>query len=157
MTKIALIRVMGLVVLATLVGACQRARQHQRGMSMEEYFTGRSIVLESAAATASQIVVGKLVNTGQPDPGAPGQTYYDNASAEIVRWLHGAPRESERPRTVSFAYTVQKLPAAAAEQGPAVGRTYILFLTERVGGTMRAVKILPAEERHLRAVERALH
>jgi len=123
---------------------------------MEEYFTGRSIELESAAATASRIVVGKLVNAGQPDAGAPGQTYYDNANAEIVRWLYGAPREPERPKTVSFAYTVQKLPAAATEQSPAVGQTYILFLTERAGGTMRAAKILPAEEKHLRAVERAL-
>jgi hypothetical protein len=124
---------------------------------MEEYFTGRSIVLESAAATATQIIVGKLIETGQPDPGPPGQTYYDNASAEIIQWLHGAPRKNERPATVSFAYTVQKLPAAVAEQVPAIGRTYILFLTDRASSAMRAIKILPADEKHLSTVKQALH
>jgi hypothetical protein len=123
---------------------------------MEELLTGRSIELESATTAANKIVVATLSNAGEPDAGAPGQSYYENASADVVRWLHGPPEESERPKVVTFAYTVQKLPEAAAEQTPAVGRTYLLFLVDRAGSSPRAIKLLPADEKHVRAVERAL-
>ena len=40
---------------------------------------------------------------------------------------------------------------------PAIGRAYILFLTDRASSAMRAIKILPADEKHLSTVKHALH
>lgn len=127
--------------------------QHGRGAKMTEYFTGRSITLEAAVGMADQIIVGRLVETGQADVGAPGQTYYDHASAEVVRWLAGAPPLSKRPQSVTFAYTVQGLPQEKRESAPAVGQTYIFFFKDEQG-TSRAIKILPGDQPNITKVEK---
>jgi hypothetical protein len=122
---------------------------------MTEYFTGRSISLEDAVTMADQIIVGRLVETGHADVGAPGQTYYDHAAAEIARWLSGAPPLSKRPHSVTFAYTVQSIPQEEREIAPAVGETYILFLKDEQGAP-RAIKILPGDQPNVTKVEQLL-
>jgi hypothetical protein len=120
---------------------------------MTEYFTGRSITLEAAVGMADQIIVGRLVETGQADVGAPGQTYYDHAAAEVVRWLSGAP--PKRPQSVTFAYTVQGLPQEKREIAPTAGQTYIFFLKAEQDAS-RAIKILPGDQHNITEVERLL-
>ena len=120
---------------------------------MAEHFTGRAMTIEAAVATATDLVVGELLEPGRPDPGAPGETYYDGARLHVIRTLSGtvAPQKE-----VAFTYTRQTFPASAAESPLVKGETFVFFLLLKPDGGLRAIKILRADQAGLGRVDDAL-
>lgn len=110
-------------------------------------------------SASSAIVVAKLTKVGSPNPDAPGQAYYDDAEAIVIRtisWKVPGPKGGEIPGyTLTFSYTAQAMPAASAEQVPVEGEQYILFLQKK-NGRFRAIKMLAATAENLDTV-RAKH
>ena len=122
---------------------------------MERHFTGRTISLTSAVGMASQIVIARLQSIGGVDAGAPGQKFYDHATASVLQWLRGKPTGDDQITSLSFAYTVQGMPESVQEETPVVGERYILFLTG-TPGNWTASKILLADEKQTKSVMQEL-
>ncbi|HUB47732.1 MAG TPA: hypothetical protein VMB73_22365 [Acetobacteraceae bacterium] len=121
------------------------ASDTNRGANMENELTGRSVELREATRLAGQIVIARFESLGMMDFGAPGQAFYGDAQIEVDEWLKPAGASPQRDRHMTVSYTVQRLPAGAAEHEPELQRKYILFLVDR-GGMLRAAKIMAADD-----------
>ncbi|MFO1498142.1 MAG: hypothetical protein U1G07_07075 [Verrucomicrobiota bacterium] len=119
---------------------------------MNEFLIGRQMSVEAAVKAADQIVVGRLVSAGTADVGAPGQSYYDNATLEVTQWLRPMEAPEHAPRRHQINYTVQTLPPNVAELPPALATSYIFFLAASPGAAARVIKLLSATEEHIAAV-----
>jgi len=112
---------------------------------------GRTQSIAEANADASVIVVATVAQLGSPEPDAPGQSYYGNAQATVVKVISGT-----LSGTFTFSFTVQTMPADIAEQPPVIGKPYLLFLRHDQGG-YHALKMLAPTREHLAAVEALKH
>ena len=150
-----------LAVAAALVTSCdgkQKSRGHRNpgGSIVQQHLTGRGIEAADAAKQASSIFVGRMKQAGDPDPGAPGQTYFAHAAAVVEKWLRTDIPEEKRPRSIPFAYTVQAMPDSSAEEAPKLGERYVFFLVQQTGDTLRAIKIISLDDAQIRQFEETL-
>lgn len=115
---------------------------------MQEHFVGRNIDLPSAMDSADMIVVAELIDSGQADPGPPGQAYHYGAKIKVLKDLSGNV-SGEYP----IAFSVQRFPENIAEKTPAEGESHIFFLQRQPDNSLHAIKILPATNENIRRLE----
>lgn len=109
--------------------------------------TGRLIKNKEAVELADSVIVGRIVDLGERDLGAMGQTYYGQVKVEVAQTIKGATA-----KTVTLSLTVQKVPVEIFEETPKTGNTYILFLKKVDPKTTKGIKLIEATEENLSTI-----
>jgi hypothetical protein len=133
----------------------------QRGAADgNDSFTGRAIRIGDAIARADLVFVGELAELGSINPGPPGAArYVATVRIHDVLWEKALPpgrEDAKSGQVLRVSYTVQSLPADAAETAPP-RQTDLIFIVERqTSDPASIIKILPATKTNSDEVERAL-
>jgi hypothetical protein len=117
------------------------------GTATNQYFTGRAITNEDALKLADSVVVGTIVDLGNLDAGAAGQTIYAKVKVEVSQTIKGTASKA-----ISLILKVQKIPVKLFEETPKVGNEYIFFVQRLDPKTLEATKLLQATEENLSSI-----
>ena len=123
-------------------------------------YPGAGITNTDATNDSDKIVSGELLDLGEENPEAPGQTYYSNARLLVKEVFLGVGREAQPE--LEFSYSLQKLPAQP--EGDAISHimryltvqknnTYVFFLKKN-GEAWQAVKISDYTEEYRELLRR---
>ncbi len=115
-----------------------------RGLMKEGPLPGSGLEVREAAEYARVVAVGRVIEVAGGGAGEPGRLPY-HARVRVARYLKGKAIGDP------FVYlTAGSAPNGESESVPEVGQDYLLFLSQRPGEEMGAIKIVRPTEAMLR-------